>query len=137
MNIQFNSSNNKRGIVSIDKKLEYETKPEWGCFKFVVFIVFLAIVIAMVMGLLNVIDASALGGGKYPVSGAKVSFATIEKVENHVDCNYPGWHPEPWYYLDNDGTPEETAYSDYLEDLSWFHVQYPNACEITPEPFTK
>lgn len=114
--------------------VEQQDSASPGLFRVVVICAILTILTLIL--LIGAKSAHALEyGHKYPVAGSKVTpiVETVRKVE-HKDCNYPGWHPQPWYYLDGDG-PEDTAYADYLEDLGWWHEQYPTACPIAPEPF--
>lgn len=65
------------------------------------------------------------------------SLGNVHKVNNHVtpkslkSCTTEG-APQLSDYM-GDGTPDDVAYSDYLEDLAHWHYWTAGECNIAPE----
>jgi hypothetical protein len=97
-------------------------------------IIILSIVLLSV--LFSVINAHAfeLFSKSDTVTGSKANSHIIEH-HHKAQCNNDGVpvldnYTGEWQ---NDGTPVETEYNDYLEDLTWYAVQNPGHCNIVPE----
>lgn len=64
--------------------------------------------------------------------GLKAQDLAPETTRRAPSCTTEG-APSLSYYMDNDGTPADVAYSDYLEDLAHWHYWTVGECNIAPE----